>query len=298
MENVNCESCDQNSCSAKQQQPDEDSQAFQERQILTQRLCKIKHKIIILSGKGGVGKSSVAVNLASTLSIAGKHTGLLDIDIHGPSIPKMLNLSGSPVGIKEKVIYPVPYDTNLKIMSIGLLINDPNQAVIWRGPMKYGVIKQFLRDVEWGELDYLIIDCPPGTGDEPLSIVQMIPDADGALIVTTPQALAIDDVRRSIKFCQTLKLPVLGIIENMSGFVCPHCGEITQIFDNGGGKQLAQDTGIPFLGEVPLDPEIVRSGDQGTPFVTRFSESKTAEAFKKVIEPLLNLKDKPVTVES
>ena len=285
----NCESCDKTGCAAKQALPDESSEAYLERQQLNQRLCRIQHKIIVLSGKGGVGKSSVAVNLAAALSIAGKKTGLMDIDVHGPSIPKLLNLNGSSIGIKDGVIYPVPYDANLKIMSIGLLINDPGQAVIWRGPIKHGVIKQFIRDVDWGDLDYLVIDSPPGTGDEPLSIAQLIPEADGALIVTTPQELAIDDVRRSIKFCEKVNLHVLGIIENMSGFVCPHCHEVTEVFSSGGGEKLAEETGVPFLGRIPLDPNMVISGDQGTPFVSSFKNSKTAEAFAKIVEPLLNL---------
>ena len=285
----NCESCDKTGCAAKQALPGESSEAYLERQQLNQRLCRIQHKIIVLSGKGGVGKSSIAVNLAAALSIAGKKTGLMDIDVHGPSIPKLLNLNGSSIGIKDGVIYPVPYDANLKIMSIGLLINDPGQAVIWRGPIKHGVIKQFIRDVDWGDLDYLVIDSPPGTGDEPLSIAQLIPEADGALIVTTPQELAIDDVRRSIKFCEKVDLHVLGIIENMSGFVCPHCHEVTEVFSSGGGEKLAEETGVPFLGRIPLDPNMVISGDLGTPFVSSFKNSKTAEAFAKIVEPLLNL---------
>ena len=285
----NCETCVKTSCPAKKAMPDENDQAYKERQLLNQRLCRIQHKIIVLSGKGGVGKSSVAVNLAAALSIAGKKTGLMDIDVHGPSIPKLLNLNGSAIRVKDNVIYPVAYDTNLKIMSVGLLINDPDQAVIWRGPMKHGIIKQFIRDVDWGDLDYLVIDSPPGTGDEPLSIAQLIPNADGALIVTTPQEVAIDDVRRSIKFCEKVDLNILGIIENMSGFVCPHCHEVTEVFASGGGEKLAKETGVPFLGRIPLDPNMVISGDQGTPFVSRFKDSKTAEAFQKIVEPLLHL---------
>ena len=282
-----CESCSENSCSAKERKLGEEDSAFQERQALTQRLCQIKHKIIVLSGKGGVGKSTVAVNLAAALSLAGKRTGLLDIDIHGPSIPKMLNLYGVPVGVKEHTIYPVAYDINLKVMSIGLLMQDRDRAMIWRGPMKHGVIKQFLLDVEWGELDYLIVDSPPGTGDEPLSIAQLIPDADGALIVTTPQELSIEDVRKSIGFCRTLKLPVLGVIENMSGFVCPHCGKVTEIFRSGGGQRMAEEMSVPFLGKVPLDPDIVNASDAGQPFISSFASSKTADIFKQVVKPLL-----------
>ncbi len=234
----------------------------------------------------------MAVNLAAALSLSGKKVGLMDIDIHGPSIPKMLKLNGAAVPVRDNCLYPVAYDVNLKVMSIGLLINDPDRAVIWRGPMKYGVIKQFIRDVEWGELDYLIVDSPPGTGDEPLSIAQLIPEADGAVIVTTPQELAIEDVRKSVKFCETLKLPVLGVVENMSGFICPHCGGVTDIFSSGGGEKMAANMQIPFLGKIPLDPQIVSASDAGVPFVTAFAKSKTAEIFQRVINPLLNLPKK------
>lgn len=298
MNESECSSCSDTSCSAHGQKPQETPEEFDERQIMTQRLCKIQHKIMVLSGKGGVGKSTVAVNLAAALSLAGKKAGLMDIDIHGPSIPKMLHLNGAPVGVKDGVIYPVSYDLNLKVMSVGLLINDPDQAVIWRGPMKYGVIKQFIRDVEWGELDYLIVDSPPGTGDEPLSIAQLVPDADGAVIVTTPQDLAIEDVRKSVKFCETLSLPVLGVIENMSGFICPHCSEVTNIFSSGGGERMAADMEIPFLGKIPVDAEIVKAGDEGSPFVTSFAKSKTAEIFTEVIKPLLELEPRKVTAEA
>lgn len=289
-----CASCDDEKCPAKQQQPGEDSKEFQERQLLNQRLCQIKHTIMVLSGKGGVGKSTVAVNLAVALSQAGKQTGLMDIDMHGPSIPRLLGLNGAPVAATKNSILPVRYDNNLKVMSIGLLVNNPDEAVIWRGPMKYGVIKQFLRDVEWGALDYLIIDSPPGTGDEPLSVAQLIPNADGAVIVTTPQELAIEDVRRSIQFCRKLNLPVLGVIENMSGFVCPHCGQTTEIFSSGGGKKMADDLKVPFLGSVPLDPEIVASGDKGTPIVAKGAKGgKSGDIFMKVIKPLLKLQGNP-----
>ncbi len=298
MSESECSSCGDTSCSALSQKPKETPDEFEERQLMTQRLCKIQHKIMVLSGKGGVGKSTVAVNLAAALSLAGKKVGLMDIDIHGPSIPKMLNLNGAPVGVKDNMIYPVSYDVNLKVMSVGLLINDPDRAVIWRGPMKYGIIKQFIRDVEWGELDYLIVDSPPGTGDEPLSIAQLVPEADGAVIVTTPQEVAIEDVRKSVRFCETLKLPVLGVVENMSGFVCPHCNEVTDIFSAGGGEKMAESMDIPFLGKIPIDAEIVKAGDNGLPFLTAFAESKTAEVFREVIKPLLELEPKQVTSEA
>ncbi|MBL7190365.1 Mrp/NBP35 family ATP-binding protein [bacterium] len=284
-----CESCETAGCAAKAKLPEETEKDFQDRQLLTSRMCQIKHKLIVLSGKGGVGKSTIAANLAATLSKTGKKVGLLDIDIHGPSIPKLFGLEGTPIKASENSIFPVTYNGNLKVMSIGLLINDRDQAVIWRGPMKYGVIKQFLKDVEWGSLDYLVIDSPPGTGDEPLSVIQLIENADGAVIVTSPQELALDDVRRSIKFCKTLNLPVLGIIENMSGFTCPHCGEVTSIFKSGGGERLADELKIPFLGKIPIDPEVVKGGDMGMLLAANNKNSVAAEAFMQVIKPLLNL---------
>ncbi|MDO9541428.1 MAG: Mrp/NBP35 family ATP-binding protein, partial [Kiritimatiellia bacterium] len=205
---------------------------------MQERLEQIKHKIIVLSGKGGVGKSTVAVNVAVSLTLAGKRVGLLDVDIHGPSIPKMLDLEDTRISVRDEIMLPVEKD-GLKVMSIGFLLQNRDDAVIWRGPMKMGVIKQFLKDVDWGELDYLVIDSPPGTGDEPLSVCQLVKNADGAVIVTTPQDVATNDVRKSINFCRQLNLPVLGVVENMSGFVCPKCGELTAIFKTGGGERMA-----------------------------------------------------------
>ncbi len=278
-----------NNSAAKIHKEEKKERKSEENEVLKQRLDKISHKIMVLSGKGGVGKSTVAVNLAVALSQYGMKTGLLDIDIHGPSIPKMLNLYSAPLGNEEKIIYPVEYNINLKVISIGLFLQDKDQALIWRGPRKFGVIKQFIRDVEWGELDYLIVDSPPGTGDEPLTIAQLIPDADGAIIVTTPQDLAIEDVRKSIHFCRTVNLPVLGVIENMSGFICTDCGKVHQIFSQGGGQKMAEDMGIPFLGKIPIDPDIVSSADNGKPFVSEDLHSKTCKIFKDMIDTFLDL---------
>jgi ATP-binding protein involved in chromosome partitioning len=188
----------------------------------------IKHKFLVLSGKGGVGKSTIAANLAVWLSMQGKNVGLLDIDIHGPSIPKLLNIDRKGMQAVGDKIKPILYSSSLKVMSIGFLLPDESNAVIWRGPMKHNLIKQFITDVEWGQLDYLIIDCPPGTGDEPLSVVQLIGSADGAIIITTAQQLSVIDVKKCITFCRQLNLPVLGVIENMSGFICPKCGQRAQ----------------------------------------------------------------------
>ncbi len=260
-----------------------------EMEQIKQNIKHIKHQVLVLSGKGGVGKSSVAVNLAVWLSMQGKTVGLLDVDIHGPSIPKLLNLGGSKLQGRENKIEPIVYNDILKVMSIGFLIQDENAALIWRGPMKHNVIKQFVSEVAWGDLDYLIVDCPPGTGDEPLSIVQLLGKADGAVIVTTPQEMALSDVRKCITFCRNLNLPVIGVLENMSGFVCPRCGEKTDIFKSGGGKDMALKMNIPFLGSIPLDPQIMTASDDGNPYIQHYSSSQAAQAFKEAMLPLLEL---------
>jgi len=247
----------------------------------------IAHKFIVLSGKGGVGKSCIAVNLAVWLSMQGKSVGLLDIDIHGPSIPKLLNLENRGVQAEGDKIKPILYSDTLKIMSIGFLLQKQSDALIWRGPMKHNVIKQFVTDVSWGDLDYLIVDCPPGTGDEPLSIVQLLGTADGAVIVTTPQQLAIVDVKKCITFCRQLKLPVLGVLENMSGFICPKCGEKTDILKSGGGEDMAMQMAVPFLGRIPIDPQIVQACDAGKPYVSHYNRTPTANAFKRILTQIL-----------
>jgi ATP-binding protein involved in chromosome partitioning len=282
-----CASCGVETCSAPTQKPGENNEAFLDRQAIASRMCKIKHKIMVLSGKGGVGKSTVSVNLAVSLALAGKRVGLLDIDIHGPNVPQMLGIeSGGLVG-NDNALLPFEARENLYVMSVALLMRQRDEAIIWRGPRKYALIKQFIRDVEWGELDYLIVDCPPGTGDEPLSIVELVGDADGGIVVTTPQDVAVLDVRRSIRFCQTMKLPVLGVVENMSGFVCPECSAHVDIFGSGGGKALAEELEVDFLGAIPIDPRIVRSGDEGEPVVLADPHGESAKAFGRVVRRLL-----------
>lgn len=255
---------------------------------LQETLFGIRHKIVVLSGKGGVGKSSVAANLAVALSLQGKKTGLLDVDLHGPSIPILLGIEGCFPATTADRIEPVAYNGNLKVMSVGLMLNDQAEAVIWRGPAKHGVIKQFLAAVAWGALDYLIVDCPPGTGDEPLSVIQLLEGADGAIIVTTPQDVALNDVRKSVTFCRQLKLPVIGVVENMSGFVCPHCGEGVDIFKSGGGSTMADEMDVPFLGRIPLDPAMVNAGDEGEPFVEHQADSPTTLAFAKIVATVMD----------
>lgn len=259
-------------------------QAMKEKkQQISRRLREnVDHTITVMSGKGGVGKSTVAANIASALVLRGYEVGLMDCDMHGPSIPKIVGVSYDkrPTGTNE-AINPVVTDFGLKVMSLGSLLPERDSPVIWRGPMKMKTIQQFLGDVNWGKLDYLVFDLPPGTGDEPLSIAQLIPDPDGAVIVTTPQEVALQTIRRSVNFAKKVELPVLGLIENMSGFVCPNCGEEIDIFRSGGGKDLTKELGIPFLGKVPLDPEIVDSGEKGRPVVLE-EESKPAEAFNDI----------------
>jgi len=273
------------------QQGDMKRQMEIEQQQVRHRMARIKHKILILSGKGGVGKSTVSVNLAISLALAGKKVGLLDIDIHGPSIPKVLNLENARITLgNEEDIFPVEMTNNLKVMSIGFLLRGSSDAVIWRGPMKYKIIKQFLKDVDWGILDFLIIDSPPGTGDEPLSIVQLLENCTGAIIVTTPQEVALSDVRKGITFCRNLNVNVLGVIENMSGFICPECGHKTDIFKTGGGEKMAEEMNVPFLGKIPIDPAIVEACDSGKPYIQEYKESQAALAFKQSIMQIINLK--------
>jgi Mrp family chromosome partitioning ATPase len=281
-----CDTCGDAKCSASRRQKDESPEEFEERRKLQSRLCRIRHKIVVLSGKGGVGKSTVAVNLAAALTMAGRRVGLLDVDIHGPSIPTMLGLEGATPSGDEDGMRPIEVD-GLKVMSLGFLLASPDDAVIWRGPLKMSVIKQFLKDVAWGDLDYLVIDSPPGTGDEPLSVCQLIGSLDGAVIVTTPQRVATVDVRKSITFCRQLHVPVLGVVENMSGFVCPQCGTVSQILPSGGGRRIAEDMGVPFLGSIPLDPMVAQAGDQGRAYVRHYASTPTAEIMRRIIQPIL-----------
>ena len=279
----------------------EESERQLDEQILRGRMRDIGRKLLVLSGKGGVGKSTVAANLAVSLAAAGEKVGLLDVDVHGPSIPKLMGLEGRRPASDGPELRPVQVTENLGVMSIGFLLEGGAEAVIWRGPLKYKVIRQFLKDVAWGRLDYLVIDSPPGTGDEPLSVAQLVGSPAGAVIVTTPQDLAISDVRRCVSFCNALSLPVVGIVENMSGLICPHCGERIDLFKTGGGRTLAEEMNVPFLGRIPIDPQIVTSGDSGTPFVQRFPDSGAARAFADVISPIMaaqHPQDQPISAST
>ncbi|MFZ2399241.1 MAG: Mrp/NBP35 family ATP-binding protein [Smithella sp.] len=292
-----CDTCGDSSCSAQKQKKDESKEEYADRRKLQATLCRIQKKIVVLSGKGGVGKSTVAVNLATALALNGQRVGLLDVDIHGPSVPTMLGLENETLKGGPDGLFPVEFG-GLKIMSLGFLLQNPDDAVIWRGPMKMGVIKQFLTDVHWGDLDYLIIDAPPGTGDEPLSICQLIQPLDGAIIVTTPQKVAAIDVRKSISFCRRLDVPVLGVVENMSGFVCPKCGEITQILPAGGGRIIASDMKVPYLGAIPMDPAIAQSGDTGKVFIYHSSKTPTGKIMQDIIDQITADLDKTKKLNS
>jgi ATP-binding protein involved in chromosome partitioning len=268
---------------------------------IQKKLDDIDHIIIVLSGKGGVGKSTAAVNLAIGIALQGFKTGILDVDIHGPSIPKLLGLTGKKMEINEEALVPFDY-ANISVVSIGLLLDSDESAVIWRGPMKANMIREFIQRVAWGKLDYLVVDCPPGTGDEPLSIVQLLGKKARAVILTTPQEVSIIDVEKCITFCKQLKLPIAGIIENMSGFICPHCGKETDIFSRGGGETLAVKYGIPFLGKIPLDPAIVKSGDNGQPYMHFYGKTETAKRFDVIASTLVHggksvTDNKPVSME-
>jgi len=253
---------------------------------LAETLSSITKKIVVLSGKGGVGKSTVAVNLAVGLALKGKKTGLLDTDLHGPSVPKMLGVENFVSSGDETHLEPaVLQDGLLKVMSVQFLLRNLHDSVIWRGPLKHAVISQFIGHTVWGELDCLVIDSPPGTGDEPLSVIQTA-KPDGAIIVTTPQDVATFDVRKSIDFCEKLQLPVQGVIENMSGFICPHCGNETHIFSTGGGKRMADEFGIRFLGSIPIDPQFVTRSDKGEALISKDSNAAEKNIFFGIIDAM------------
>ncbi|ADE35862.1 Mrp/NBP35 family ATP-binding protein [Methanohalophilus mahii] len=234
---------------------------------IVSNLRGIRNKLMVMSGKGGVGKSTVSANLAAALARRGKKVGLLDSDIHGPSIPTMFGIADQRPEVGEKGILPVQVADNLKVMSIGLLLDDPDSPVVWRGPAKMGAIKQFLEEVDWGVLDYLIIDLPPGTGDEPLSIVQLLGRVDGAIVVTTPQDVALTSVRKSLKFAEMLEVPVIGMVENMSGVICPHCNEEIQVFGGESVEKAAKDFNTPILATLPIEPDVSSTGDKGDVYV-------------------------------
>jgi Mrp family chromosome partitioning ATPase len=260
----------------------EEEKQSHEQKLLEKNMEGVRFKFLVLSGKGGVGKSTVTVNLATTLSMEGAGVGILDADIHGPNIPMMLGIESVRPFTSSEGFIPVLAAHEIRVMSIGFLLRSKDDAVIWRGPLKHGLLKQFLGEVLWGDLDYLIFDLPPGTGDEALSISHLLKRVDGAIVVTTPQDVALLDSRKSITFCQRLNIPLIGVIENMSGMICPHCQKEIDLFKKGGGEKAARDMGVPFLGRIPLDPGMVDSTDTGRPFVSSHPQSQVAEAFRSI----------------
>lgn len=281
-------SCGGNSSSCGSNESQQAALAQQENAI-TRSLGKIKNKILVMSGKGGVGKSTVSVNLALSLAQKGHKVGLMDVDIHGPDVIRMLNLTGTlePPKSANDLVAPLSYNGNLKVVSLEYMMKDRDEAIIWRGPLKIQAIRQFVADFDWGELDYLIIDAPPGTGDEPLSVAQTIPLVK-AIVVTTPQKVALADVRKSINFCKTVNVEIVGVIENMSGFVCPHCNETVDIFKSGGGEQMAREFDLAFLGRIPMDPKVVAAGDDGKPYLSSEEQSPSVTAFSSIVSAVEN----------
>jgi Mrp family chromosome partitioning ATPase len=264
-----------------------DPQAEQDAAV-KKSLDQIRNKILVMSGKGGVGKTSTSVNLAIALARQGHKVGLMDVDLHGPDVPRMLGFKGMLDVNSNRKLEPLRYMKNLAAVSIESLTPSKDDAIIWRGPIKYSAIRQFIADVEWGALDFLVIDSPPGTGDEPLTIAQNISDAK-AVIVTTPQEISLADVRKSISFCRTVKMDIHGIVENMSGFTCPHCGKAVDLFGHGGGERTAAALGINFLGRIPFDANLVACADNGVSYQEKYADSPVTAAYGAIAEKIAGL---------
>ncbi len=265
---------------------DRNRQLVEQEQKLRIKMNKIKHKVAVISGKGGVGKSTVAVNLAVAFAMHGhvNRVGILDADLHGPSVPTMLGLSGGRLKVGPPGVFPLSGKLGIKVVSMDFLLPDENSPVIWRGPLKMSAIRQFLSDITWGNLDVLLIDLPPGTGDEPLSIAQLLPEMDGVVIVTIPSVVSQAVVKKSVTFARQLNMPIIGIIENMSGFLCPKCGSRVDIFDSGGGEKMARDLNIPFLGSIPIDQKISQDADKGEAFIVSHPESAASKSFLDIVK--------------
>jgi ATP-binding protein involved in chromosome partitioning len=284
-EKSSCSSCaGKNTLGQIQDSPE--SKLERQDKVIASTLSKIKYKLFVMSGKGGVGKSSVSTNLAAALAIKGYKVGLLDVDIHGPSVPHLLGLTGLLEIDQHHGIQPKRYSENLSVVSMESLLKDPDQAVLWKGPMKTSAIRQFVSDVDWGELDFLVIDSPPGTGDEPMAVLKTVPDAL-SIVITTPQEISLADVRKSINFLQYVKANILGVVENMSGLICPHCSQKIDLFKKGGGEDLARKYGLEFLGAIPLDPATVVAGDLGKPVVMLDVECPAKKALLDLAERVI-----------
>jgi len=263
-------------------------QREQEKELIKLRMGMIKHKIAIISGKGGVGKSLVTVNLAAGLARNGREgkIAIFDADLTGPCVPKMMGIKSDKLVAGPPGIFPAVGDEGVKVVSMALLLPSVESPVIWRGPLKMGAIRQFLGEVAWGPLDFLLVDLPPGTGDESLSVLQLLPEMDGVVIVTIPSEVSQEVVKKAVTFARKMNVPIFGIVENMSGLVCPHCGETINVFGEGGGEKVAQDMGLEFLGSIPMDPKISADSDEGTPFVIKHPDSPASKAFGEIIEKI------------
>jgi ATP-binding protein involved in chromosome partitioning len=288
------------SCSEANERTDPRKEKYEEEQRLKLKMSRIKRKIAVISGKGGVGKSTVTVNLAMAFAVHGyaNHVGILDADITGPCVPKMLGLHGQRLPASPAGISPALGPMGIKVVSMDFLLPSDESPVIWRGPLKMRAISQFLSDIVWGELEFLFIDLPPGTGDEPLSIMQLIPEMDGVVIVTMASEVSQIVVKKAVTFSRKLGIPVIGVIENMSGFVCPKCGTDIDIFKVGGGKKIADDLSVPFLGRIPIDPEICRDSDNGVPFITEHVDSPATKAFTEIVKKIERFLERKERLES
>ncbi|MDD3473792.1 MAG: Mrp/NBP35 family ATP-binding protein [Syntrophaceae bacterium] len=279
----NCGGCSSSAtCSAETQRKHTEDRS-------SQKLAKIKYRIAVMSGKGGVGKSTVAVNLATSLAELGYKVGIFDGDVHGPNVPKMLGVDHIAPVISSDGLTPVNTPDGIKVISMGFLVQDNDTPIAWRGPMKHTLFQQFIADVDWGELDYLVIDLPPGTGDEPMSIAQLMGKPLWTVIVTTPQDVALLDSRKSVVFARTLEMNILGIVENMSGMSCPHCGGTIDLFKTGGGLRASIELEAPFLGAIPIDPQIVHGGDSGTPLTIADPNSNSSRIFAEIAKKITDM---------
>ena len=267
---------------------DTQSSTLDEQTVLRTRMKKIKHKIAVISGKGGVGKTVIAINLAIAFALQGheNRVGILDADLHGPCVPKMLGMEDQKLRVGPIGAFPALGPLGVKVASMAFVLEGKEVPVVWRGPLKMRAIQQFLSEIAWGELDFLFIDLPPGTGDEPLSVLKLLPEMDGVVIVTIPSEVSQNVVGKAITFSRQLNVPVIGIVENMSGFVCPDCGKETHIFRTGGGEKVAQESSVPFLGSIPLDPRVCEASDLGQPFIMENPDSPASKAFMEIVEKI------------
>jgi len=280
--------------------PERRNEMVEQERKVRERMNKIRHKIAVISGKGGVGKSTVSVNLAMAFAMHGhvNYVGILDADIHGPSVPKMLGIAGQRLQAGPPGAFPASGPLGIKVVSMDFLLPDENSPVIWRGPLKMTAIRQFLSDIVWGDLDVLLIDLPPGTGDEPLSVAQLLPEMDGVVIVTIPSEVSQIVVKKSAFFARQLGMPIIGIVENMSGFVCPKCGAKVDIFQSGGGRKIAEELRIPFLGSIPIDQRVCQDSDRGAPFIVEHADSPASKSFMEIVRKIERFLERKERLES